>query len=125
MSRYTCVGNAFRPPPVISYLTGTLWSMLGAQKYSASNPLVIAPCIRPVHYPPFSVSTRVVLETSLLLFGAPRLSTPSRGGKYDHGEGIILPEGKTLSSGQFDEVAAALKERQAEVVILLEEETSR
>lgn len=75
------------------------------------------PCIRPLHSRFFFVLTRVVLETNLLLY--------IRGGKYDHGEDIILPEEKTLSSGQFDQVAAAIKERQAEVVILLEEETSK
>lgn len=50
---------------------------------------------------------------------------PTRGGKYDHGEEISLPEGKNPSSKQFEEIAAAIRERQAVVVAMLEEESAR
>lgn len=48
-----------------------------------------------------------------------------RGGSFDHGEPILLPEGRTLASKQLQEVTAVVSERQAEVVILLEEERLR
>ncbi|CAM9385522.1 unnamed protein product, partial [Ectocarpus sp. 12 AP-2014] len=48
-----------------------------------------------------------------------------RGGDFDHGEPILLPEGKTMSSKQLQEITTVLSQRQAEVVILLEEETLR
>lgn len=57
----------------------------------------------------------------LSLFG----HASTRRGEYDRGEKIVLPEGKTLLSKQLDEVAAVVRERQAEVVILLEEETAK
>lgn len=48
-----------------------------------------------------------------------------RGGNFDHGEPILLPEGKTLASKQLQEVTAVIGERQAEVALLLEEEMVR
>lgn len=48
-----------------------------------------------------------------------------RGGNFDHGESISTPEGKTLTPNQLKEVTAVVSERQAEVVILLEEEMLR
>ncbi|CAM9330763.1 unnamed protein product, partial [Ectocarpus sp. 4 AP-2014] len=53
------------------------------------------------------------------------LSEKIRGGDFDHGESILLPEGKTMSSKQLQEITTVLSQRQAEVVILLEEETLR
>lgn len=47
------------------------------------------------------------------------------GGDFDHGEPILLPEGKTMSSKQLQEITTVISQRQAEVVILLEEETLR
>ena len=49
----------------------------------------------------------------------------TRGGSFDRGEPILLPEGKTLAAKQLQEVTAVLSERQAEVAILLEDETLR
>lgn len=61
------------------------------------------------------------------MFGAILLDATisTRGGSFDHGEPILLPEGKTLDSKQLQEVTAVVSERQAEVVVLLEEETLR
>ena len=48
-----------------------------------------------------------------------------RGGNFDHGEPILLPNGKTLAPKQLQEVTTVISERQAEVVVLLEEEMLR
>lgn len=49
----------------------------------------------------------------------------NRGGKYDHGEQISLPVGKSVSSKQVEEIAAAIHQRQEEVATILEEETTK
>lgn len=55
------------------------------------------------------------------------VGTPPGGreGKHDHGEAIDLPDGKTLSSKQLNEVAAVMQERRAVVAALLEDEMLR
>lgn len=49
----------------------------------------------------------------------------NRGGKYDYGEKISIPVGKSISSKQVEEIAAAIHQRQEEVATVLEEETTK
>lgn len=79
-------------------------------------------------------SARPLLPAATNLFRAPicmdrYVSLLERGsnraGKYDHGEIISLPVGKTITSKQVEEVAAAIHQRQEEMVPILEEETTK